>query len=144
MKMDPKTASAMESSGRRLYQAVPHDPELGPLTALPGKWVSQGRGWNMIALPFAATGAPPFRLLLNQYDEELEFTLVDKAVPNRGLGGPPPSEKDQLVVTLDYQQSIRQVAAEFTDVMRAYADPDRLLEAFRAAAHEAISAGATR
>ena len=47
MKMDPKTASAMESSGRRLYQAVPHDPELGPLTALPGKWVSQGRGWNI-------------------------------------------------------------------------------------------------
>lgn len=38
---------------------------------------------------------------------------------------------------------IRQVAAEFTDVMRAYADPDRLLQAFRAAAHEAISAGAT-
>ena len=38
---------------------------------------------------------------------------------------------------------IRQVAAEFTDVMRAYADPDRLLEAFRAAAREAIGAGAT-
>jgi len=38
---------------------------------------------------------------------------------------------------------IRQVAAEFTDVMRAYADPDRLLEAFQAAAHEAIDAGAT-
>lgn len=112
MKMDPQAASAMRTSGRRLYQAVPNDPELGPLTALPGKWVSKGLGWNMIALPFAATGAPPFRLLLNQYDEELEFTLVDKAVPNRGLGGPPPTEKDQLVVTLDYQQSIREVAAE--------------------------------
>lgn len=112
MKMDPQAASAMRATGRRLYQAVANDPELGPLTALPGKWVSKGLGWNMIALPFAATGAPPFRLLLNQYDEELEFTLVDKAVPNRGIEGAPPAEKDQLVVTLDYQQSIRQVAAE--------------------------------
>ena len=38
---------------------------------------------------------------------------------------------------------IRQVAAEFTDVMRAYAEPEGLLEAFRAAARAAISAGAT-
>ena len=38
---------------------------------------------------------------------------------------------------------IRQVAAEFTDVMRAYAEPEGLLEAFRAAAREAIDAGAT-
>ena len=112
MKMDAQTVDTLQSGGRRLYTAVANDPELGPLTALPGKWVSQGRGWNMIALPFAAPGAPPFRLLLNQYDEELEFTLVDKAVPNRGLtDGTPRAEKDQLVVTLDYQQSIRQVAA---------------------------------
>ncbi|MCB2018597.1 MAG: hypothetical protein KDF54_13975 [Hydrogenophaga sp.] len=112
MKMDLEAKQGLQEAGRRLYQAVPDDPELGPLSALPGKWVSQGRGWNMIALPFAAPGAPPFRLLLNQYDEELEFTLVDKAVPNRGIEGAPPAEKDQLVVTLDYQQSIRQVAAE--------------------------------
>lgn len=38
---------------------------------------------------------------------------------------------------------IRQVAAEFTDVMRAYAEPEGLLEAFRVAAREAIDAGAT-
>lgn len=37
---------------------------------------------------------------------------------------------------------IRQVAAEFTDVMSAYAAPDRLLEAFRSAAREAITEGA--
>lgn len=112
MKMDSKTKSTLRAAGRRLYTAVADDPELGPLTALPGKWVSQGRGWNMIALPFAAVGAAPFRLLLNQYDEELEFTLVDKAVPNRGITDDNPrAEKDQLVVTLDYQQSVRQVAA---------------------------------
>jgi Asp/Glu/hydantoin racemase len=38
---------------------------------------------------------------------------------------------------------IRQVAAEFTDVMAAYAAPDGLLAAFTHAAREAIAAGAT-
>lgn len=38
---------------------------------------------------------------------------------------------------------IRQVAAEFTDVMSAYAAPEGLLAAFRSAAREAIDAGAT-
>jgi Asp/Glu/hydantoin racemase len=38
---------------------------------------------------------------------------------------------------------IRQVAADFTDVMAAYAAPQGLLEAFRSAAREAIEAGAT-
>ena len=37
----------------------------------------------MIALPFAqlpdSTFRPPFRLLLNQFNEELKFQLVDKA-----------------------------------------------------------------
>ena len=43
-----------------------------------------------LGVPFAA---PPvrgrrslnYRLLLNQYNEELKFSLVDKAVPNRGI-----------------------------------------------------------
>lgn len=112
MKLDSKSFTSLYSGGRQLYNAVVDDPELGPLSSLPGKWVSEGKGWNMIALPFAATGAAPFRLLLNQYDEELTFTLVDKAVPNRGItDGNPRAEKDQLVVTLDYQQSIRQIAS---------------------------------
>jgi Asp/Glu/hydantoin racemase len=37
---------------------------------------------------------------------------------------------------------IRQVAVEFTDVMGAYAAPDGLVDAFRAAAREAVAAGA--
>lgn len=124
MKMQSETIENLRESGRRLYPAVANDPELGPLTDLPGKWVSQGRGWNMIALPFAAAGAAPFRLLLNQYDEELEFTLVDKAVPNRGItGGNPSAEKDQLVVTLDYQQSVRQVASVDAPVSGKAGDP---------------------
>ena len=53
-----------------------------------------------------------FRVLMNQYDEELRFTFVDDDVPNRGLSRPGAPDSDQFVVTLDYQQKIAQVAAE--------------------------------
>lgn len=99
------------SSTRKIEpQAKTGDPELGPLSDLPGKWKSlPGRGWNMIALPFAA-GPHKYRLLCNQYDETLDFTLVDKGVPNRGIdiGG----QTDQKVATLDYVQMITQIAAD--------------------------------
>lgn len=102
--------------GRRFEKPIENDPELGPLKLLPGVWKSQGRGWNMIALPFASAPSPlNYRLLLNQYDEELAFTLVDKAVANRGIQPQPPGpavESDQFIVTLDYQQKINQVVAE--------------------------------
>jgi hypothetical protein len=126
MKLDAKSAAAVKAGGRRMYKtAGTIDPELGPLAVLPGKWASEGLGWNMIALPFAAPGAPPFRLLLNQYNEQLEFKFIDKAVPNRGLTAPPPpAEKDQLIVTLDYQQSIRQVAATDMPLSGKAGDPD--------------------
>src|SRR5574338_1288148 len=104
------------SYGRTIERPVKNDPELGPLQLLPGVWRSEGRGWNMIALPFASAPSPlNYRLLLNQYDEELAFTLVDKAVPNRGIRPQPPNpaaESDQFIVTLDYKQKIKQVAAE--------------------------------
>ena len=118
-----KTKSAeLQNKTRRIEKPKKDDPELGPLKLLPGKWANlpnlPGRGWNMIALPFVA---PPdakfpfnYRLLLNQYNEELEFTLVDKAVPNRGvrLGLGPDANTDQFLVTLDYQQKISQIAAD--------------------------------
>jgi hypothetical protein len=72
----------------------------------------------MIALPFATPTNSPFpfnyRLLMNQYNEELKFTLIDKGVPNRGIGRVDCKtvETDQFVVTLDYEQSIQQIAAE--------------------------------
>ncbi|MGB6161750.1 MAG: heme-binding protein [Pseudonocardiaceae bacterium] len=86
--------------------------DLGPLKDLPGKWESKGHGWNMIALPFARTrpDALDYRLLLNQYDETLNFTLVDKGVPNRGVDNTHNQQTDQFVVTLDYEQVIHQVA----------------------------------
>lgn len=94
----------------------PQEMDLGPLTPLLGVWKAEGTGWNMIALPFEDAPPPPsgfdFRILMNQYDEELAFTFVDDGVPNRGLLRAPNPTSDQLVVTLDYQQKISQVAAE--------------------------------
>ncbi len=111
---------AMRTKGRRISTAKEGDEDLGPLKLLPGVWSNlpglPGRGWNMIALPFATGPATPFnyRLLLNQYNETLKFTEINTAVPNRGLDGQGTSatQADQFVVTLDYEQSIHQIAAE--------------------------------
>ncbi|WP_062517824.1 heme-binding protein [Demequina gelatinilytica] len=111
------------ANSRVVEVATTSDEELGPFKLLPGTWKNtdrlRGRGWNMIALPFAAEGgALDYRLLVNQFDEELKFSLVDKRVPNRGidLGEPgvrgDSSNTDQLVVTLDYEQMIEQIAAD--------------------------------
>jgi hypothetical protein len=112
----------LSREGRHLEPAQTGDPDLGPYALLPGTWSNQpnlpGRGWNMIALPFADPngGGGPFpinyRLLLNQFNEVLRFNLVDKAVPNRGIDLVGPTNTDQLVVTIDYEQSIAQIAAE--------------------------------
>jgi hypothetical protein len=101
--------TVLQSYLRSFSKLLKNDRELGPLSKLPGVWRSSGTGWNMIALPFAAPAGPPYRVLVNQYEEELEFSLVDKAVPNRGLkfvAGQCPAEEDQFLVTLDYQQKI--------------------------------------
>lgn len=104
---------------RQLDWAQSGDEDLGPLRLLPGTWKNTpplaGRGWNMIALPFATS--PPnrthFRLLVNQYNELLTFNLVDKAVPNRGIQRNGATvEKDQFLVTLDYEQMIKQIVAD--------------------------------
>lgn len=98
---------------RRYEAAKTGESELGPLSLLPGTWRGCGTGWNMIALPFDQAQFN-FRLLMNQYDETLEFKFVDDNVPNRGLAGviENSTEEDQFVVTLDYQQSIKQRVVE--------------------------------
>ena len=90
--------------------------DLGPLALLPGTWKGEVTGWNMIALPFA-TQPPPagfnYRILMNQYAEELKFDFVATGVPNRGIrrnGGT--TDADQFLVTLDYQQKIHQIAVD--------------------------------
>ena len=96
--------------------SAPPKPDLGPLEHLLGIWNGRGTGWNMIALPFQNAPASPagfkFRVLMNQYDEELQVTFVDDGVPNRGLIRPGHPDSDQFTVTLDYQQKIAQVLAE--------------------------------
>jgi hypothetical protein len=115
-----KFAEVIPPEPREFFQltnrGVPSPVDLGPLKHLPGVWIARGTGWNMIALPFQKAPAAPagfkFRVLMNQYDEELKFTFVDDDVPNRGLLRPGQAQFDQFVVTLDYQQKIAQVAAE--------------------------------
>jgi hypothetical protein len=106
-----------KKSGRYFEKAITGDEDLGPLKLLPGTWRNsggfEGRGWNMIALPFVKPGTPlDYRLLVNQYNEELKFLLVDKAVPNRGIDRVADTNTDQFVVTLDFEQTIKQIAAD--------------------------------
>lgn len=90
---------------------------LGPLGLLPGTWKSEGKGWNMIALPFE-NAQFRYRLLMNQYDEFLRFSFVDDGVPNRGVtdGFTDPDTTDdrmaadQFIASIDYEQTINQVA----------------------------------
>ena len=101
-------------------QDRPCDPDdLRLLARLEGTWKNEpelrGRGWNMIALPFATQGTPfNFRLLLNQYDETLTFENVGGCIPNRGIeiSGNGAVDTDQFIAGLDYQQSIAQIHAE--------------------------------
>lgn len=109
----------MQKFGRSIGLAKAGDDDLGALKLLPGSWRNLpglAQGWNMIALPFAAKSGPPinYRLLVNQYKEELRFSVVDKAVPNRGIKSyrGKTINMDQFVATLDYDQSITQVAAD--------------------------------
>jgi len=96
---------------RCIIPAKTGDEDLGPLKLLPGKWEGvAGQGWNMIALPFAA-GEFNYRVLVNAFEEELKFSIVDKAVANRGIrkSGTVDTDSDQFVVTLDYEQMIKQI-----------------------------------
>lgn len=111
-----KNFKEMRAQGRTLTHAPADEDALGPLKQLTGVWSNvpnlAGRGWNMIALPFIKEGASlNYRLLLNQYNENHQFGLVDKGVPNRGVDLNEPENTDQFVATLDYDQSITQIAA---------------------------------
>ncbi len=100
------------------------DDALGPLrlfnnTTWKNIGLTEGRGWNMIALPFDDAQFD-YRLLVNQYEETLKFKFVDKGVPNRGIektvgtGSDADSSDtpDQFIVATDYEQFIKQLAAQ--------------------------------
>ena len=117
--LDDKRQEYFAQSARVIDTAKAGDEELGPLKDLPGTWQNSGafdgRGWNMIALPFATRPEDfvDYRVLVNQFNETLKFSLVDKGVPNRGIEkGPDATEQtDQFIVTIDYEQMIKQKAA---------------------------------
>ena len=108
----PETVDFYKEQHREIVVATPGEELLGPFKNLPGLWEGKGTGWNMIALPFKPEPGSPlnYRLLLNQFDERLNFTLVDKGVPNRGLDEDGKVQTDQVVATLDYEQVIHQIA----------------------------------
>lgn len=122
---------------RKIAPAVSGDPSLGPLKLLPGTWANirvadrrddadganpffgkggsplNGRGWNIIALPFIRDAdSPPYRVLMNQYNEVLQFDTVDDMVPNRGISFRDGENTDQSIAALDYTQQIRQIKAD--------------------------------
>lgn len=111
---DEALARKLSAQSRYIEPAKPGDEDLGPLKLLPGKWTTKAGGWNMIALPFDTNTRSNFRVLMNQYREELSFNIVDKGVPNRGIGrdGDDTVENDQFIVTLDYEQSIHQIRVD--------------------------------
>lgn len=124
----PEGELKYKNAWRKIESAQTGDPDLGPLALLPGIWANihdpedpesgplNGRGWNMIALPFATPpgGGFNYRLLMNQYNERLIITTKDTGVPNRGIQPNPPAapttETDQAIVALDYEQGVSHIA----------------------------------
>jgi len=115
MAISKERLMTLKDGGRVLQTAREGDQLLGPLALLPGVWKNEGglegRGWNMIALPFETRPGSilDYRLLLNQYNETLIFDLVDEGVPNRGLNALG-KQADQSLMALDYEQVIDQIA----------------------------------
>ncbi|MEM7752045.1 MAG: heme-binding protein [Pseudomonadota bacterium] len=120
--LDKDQLSELKYQPRHVIPAVDEDAEnLGPLDKLAGRWTNpndetsffRGRGWNMIALPFGGEpGDFNYRMLVNQYNEVLEFSDAIGPVPNRGLNGPADVATDQTIFALDYQQAINQIAVD--------------------------------
>lgn len=116
--MDSTELEHNRRNSRTIERAKTGDKSLGPWMQLPGTWKNSdpldGRGWNLIALPFVEEGQRRnYRLLFNQYNEEFKFLFVDNMVPNRGIQRlPEPKNTDQLIVALDYQQTINQISAK--------------------------------
>jgi hypothetical protein len=140
--------SQVMSAGRIVSLATPGDPALGPFARLPGVWQNAddlaGHGWNMIALPYKKPGhivqpntddqKSTFRLLLNQFNETLTFSLLDKGVPNRGAALQKVFDADQHLAALQYVQHIRQLkSADFPvtpdtpDTPKGPSDPNQAI-----------------
>lgn len=115
--LKPTLARRMLTTARDINIARLGDENLGDLKNFPGVWKNSealaGHGWNMIALPFISPDFKfNYRLLVNQYNETLTFTIADRFVKNRGISTvDPPTNTDQAISALDYEQLINQTAA---------------------------------
>lgn len=116
IKLKKELIKEMVDAGRSSALADFNDAALGPLKLLPGTWKNtddlKGFGFNIMALPFrdAPNG---YRILMNQYNEELNFSVVDKGVPNRGRTPDSDTGKlDQTIVALNYFQKITQIDSD--------------------------------
>ena len=124
MNLNTTLIQEMVDAGRNVSVPEFDDPTLGPLRMFPGTWRNteelKGYGFNMMALPLlpdADENQDPtkngFKLLMNQYDEELNFSVVDKGVPNRGsITDPVTQTPDQTIVALNYFQLIKQINSD--------------------------------
>ena len=120
--LDQDKLSSLKYKPREVQPSQSADDEnLGDLAKLAGRWKNpeesgnffRGRGWNMIALPFGGEeGDFNYRMLVNQYNEVLEFSDAIGPVPNRGLNAPSDVATDQTIFALDYQQAINQIAVD--------------------------------
>jgi hypothetical protein len=116
MALDKNLIEEMAVAGRKIYLAEKDEPKLG---WLPGTWKNtselEGHGFNMISLPFSES-ENGYRLLMNQYDEVLNFIVADVGVPNRGTYTDPADgttkQTDQTAVALSYSQIITQRSHE--------------------------------
>ncbi|MFB9244000.1 heme-binding protein [Massilia antarctica] len=116
MTLDTQLIKEMVLNGREIKIAEKDDEKLGPLRWLPGQWKNteelNGFGFNMMALPFQPS-PNGHRLLMNQYNEVLNFSVVDAGVPNRGLTTDPVTGlTDQTIVALEYNQIIHQITSD--------------------------------
>ena len=124
MTLKKELIEEMVGAGRNASFANFDNPKLGPLRMLSGTWKNteelKGFGFNMMALPLlpdADEGQEPakngYKLLMNQYNEELNFAVVDEGVPNRGsVADPDTGSPDQTLVALNYFQKITQIDSD--------------------------------
>jgi hypothetical protein len=83
---------------------VPAPDPLGPLAQLPGTW--KGQGFNTIWRPHHPASPQDRFLELNLTTEELVFTKINGAIPNRGLQMP-----DINMFGITYMQQISETAS---------------------------------
>lgn len=117
MPLSQSLIDEMNTNGREIYIAEKDDAKLGPLRWLPGTWENteelKGFGFNMIALPFGGKDSENgYRLLMNQYNEVLNFIVADVGVPNRGSDPVSGEPSDQTAVALSYSQIVTQISSE--------------------------------